>query len=323
MSAIPETGDVLFCIDIWEITWKGSPGDSNQYADDAIRTEAKTTSEQGVEPDIAVSFGQALQACANTPALDARGEIVGQKRLVTSQEWNDAADGVVGDGGLTYPYGDTFDVDACACATEEGKWIYDGLQLTGSLPDCVSDFGVFDQSGNAWEWTDPEMYIDIEGFWAEAALLGVEISADEADYVMVSDAGITWFWIDVSGIGHTLAIDEGGYLIGQTESEWDGLGSLKPGYLAMTDKGGKQSRNAVYYLPVEPEATTDPPCDCEVRFRVMVERDSQPFADKRGGAYYTSATSCAVDEEGGYLGHHHDFDGTIGFRCALDAIPID
>ena len=53
-------------------------------------------------------------------------------------------------GEYTYPYGDTWDVKSCATGT--------ALRVVGSMPECQSPdpayAGVFDMSGNLWEWED-------------------------------------------------------------------------------------------------------------------------------------------------------------------------
>jgi formylglycine-generating enzyme required for sulfatase activity len=70
------------------------------------------------------------------------------KRLCSVEEWEDACDGVVGPGGSVYPYGD--EVQEGTCVTE--LTINDSPLPTGSRPDCVSAFDVYDMGGNVWEW---------------------------------------------------------------------------------------------------------------------------------------------------------------------------
>jgi serine/threonine protein kinase len=66
-----------------------------------------------------------------------------QKRLCTAVEWEKACKGR---SNSVYSYGDTFDADFC------GRGL-DKPYLSGSMPECKSDWGVFDVSGNFREWT--------------------------------------------------------------------------------------------------------------------------------------------------------------------------
>jgi len=140
-------GVVHFCIDAFEVSraWVGALGEKDQLGDwpDGSTTE-EPVSERGVEPLILVSFYQAAAMCLNV-----------DKTLCTTEQWLDACDGQVGEGGRTFPWGDEPDYTICATVDEEGAQVYERPQATGSFPDCVTVGGAYDMAGNVWEWTDP------------------------------------------------------------------------------------------------------------------------------------------------------------------------
>jgi len=76
------------------------------------------------------------------------------KRLCTLSEWITTCKGP---DGLTYPYGDAYDAEACNGIdahglTEGGDRIF-FPEATGSFERCTNGFGVYDLSGNVWEYT--------------------------------------------------------------------------------------------------------------------------------------------------------------------------
>jgi titin len=71
-------------------------------------------------------------------------------RLCEADEWGDACDGLLGSGGSIYPYGNTYLALKCN-GSDAGNG---GLISTGSMNECISSFGVYDMSGNSWEWTN-------------------------------------------------------------------------------------------------------------------------------------------------------------------------
>jgi formylglycine-generating enzyme required for sulfatase activity len=68
------------------------------------------------------------------------------KRLPTIEEWEMACGGVEK---REYPYGNNYNSGSCMA----NQKLSVGPLPSGSLPDCRTPDGVYDLSGNLWEWT--------------------------------------------------------------------------------------------------------------------------------------------------------------------------
>lgn len=121
------------CIDRYEASLEGGErGDREGKG-----TTAKAASRQGAEPATRVSQLQAKAACANAG-----------KRLCTREEWVAACQG---EPKRKYAYGETFVAERCADRSV-GKKRAEKVQPAGAMPECRTPEGVYDLSGNAWEW---------------------------------------------------------------------------------------------------------------------------------------------------------------------------
>ena len=73
------------------------------------------------------------------------------KRLPTDQEWEKAARGT---DGRMFPWGNEFDVNKANTPQRWEALKQEGDTMpVGSFPNGVSPYGVYDMSGNVWEWT--------------------------------------------------------------------------------------------------------------------------------------------------------------------------
>ena len=130
------------CVDIYESgvfgnaagtgTQYGVTGDDYPCSDTGndCRDAIYAVSQPGLIPSTSITYFQAQQACAN----------VG-KSLLTNAQWQRAAAG-------TPDPGDSPGSEDCNTSTEASA----GLVETGSLANCVSVWGTYDQVGNAAEW---------------------------------------------------------------------------------------------------------------------------------------------------------------------------
>jgi len=85
-----------------------------------------------------LDFAVATEACQARSA-----------RVCSESEWLQACEGP---GGRRWPYGDSYEPGRCHDRGGEGPDLAGASLPSGSRPDCVTPEGVYDLSGNLWEW---------------------------------------------------------------------------------------------------------------------------------------------------------------------------
>jgi hypothetical protein len=295
MVAIPADAPV-YCIDRYE----------------ARVVDGVAVAEAGELPDESLGYDGSVAACEATPVTDAGGDTVGWKRMATSSEWEDAADGVLGEGGTHWPYGDEFDATACATPLADGTVVLESRQPSGSFARCVGPFGVYDLSGNVWEWADSGFRVDNASWVAARAAEGFDFSLDTDGIRLVSASAPSMLMTQVHGVPDgTVSVAEDGRLY-LPEDAVTTTGT-QPGYLITDYNADDASDFLLIDLDVE--------SDTEGRvFLLARDEDGAPIPDKRGGAWYTGNSETSRGDNSQMI-HHHAFIGTVGFRCAADPMP--
>ncbi|MBZ4418288.1 bifunctional serine/threonine-protein kinase/formylglycine-generating enzyme family protein [Myxococcus sp. RHSTA-1-4] len=124
-----------------------APDDSMSFLDERPLTSVQVPSfcvdeyeypnQAGARPKVGVTWEEAQSLCEQAG-----------KRLCTEEEWEKACKGP---GNARFPYGNTYDADACNTETSQG--MDRTLAASGSFARCRSAYGVVDMSGNVAEWT--------------------------------------------------------------------------------------------------------------------------------------------------------------------------
>lgn len=126
-----------FWIDIFEVTnteYKNF-ADLTDYSSPALWDDNKVPKGLEEHPVTYVSWNDASAFCRWT-----------EKRLPTEGEWEKAARGTLG---YAFPWGNEFDSSNSNNPQSESK----GTKPVGSYEKGKSPYGLYDMSGNVWEWT--------------------------------------------------------------------------------------------------------------------------------------------------------------------------
>jgi hypothetical protein len=270
-----------------------------------INSSGEAISEQGQLPDINRSLTDAFAACTQTIREGVR------LRLATHQEWLDAGDGQIGEGGKAFPWGEKDDA-RCILDSPKNPNRWKTVQPTGSMHECVSDWGVYDQIGNAWEWVDLEQTASKEA-WVRLLesnkhVVQVSESKIELSEQLLPRMRLQTICVDMS----RLIIQEGSLQVDLNKPISPDCESGGRGYLWANFVSRKHQDDALpevgSLLPVRIVGTS-----------VVWDksRDEEAVGAKVGGSFYSGAQMTLKDL---WIGHIPSFDGSIGFRCTSDPI---
>ena len=206
-----------------------------------ILDDGTASNKQGTTPDIHVSFVEAQEACRNT-IIDGQS-----MRLINHQEWKQAG------GHRPYPWGDAYAAKKCILDSPEthGQWAT--VQPSGSMPDCVSEYGVYDQIGNAWEWVDIQQTATRAAWLKMVQEHGYDVTVKqtliEADEGLLSKLQYRAVCVNMKG----LAIDQQ-LIVVDLNTPLQTIGIPGQGYLWFNDTDASQGTEipkAGSLLPVE------------------------------------------------------------------------
>lgn len=280
------------CVDVYE----------NSFVDGVPQ------SRPGAEPAVGMTFDAAVEACARRRYRDSAGNELAAARLPTAAEWEDAADGTPGAGGLAYPYGPA-PVDG-ACNIPRDHKGPERPSPTGSFPACKSPFGTLDQIGNVWEWADSGERIDIQGFLAARRQAGLALALDTSGHLHVEHGVVNGLQLGVAGLPMARVVqDEAGVVVARLAGAAGGM-KIPSGFLIAPGAKGSARLLPVEVAPIVGDSE-------HWAIVVRTRDDGAPVPDKRGCAHYAGDPIMCKASTVSLL-HPHDFSGSIGFRCVVE-----
>ncbi|MBI4650624.1 SUMF1/EgtB/PvdO family nonheme iron enzyme [Candidatus Desantisbacteria bacterium] len=111
------------------------------------------------EPEIVTTIN--IPVIFNGTGRDRDGKIIKYEWDFDGNGTYDWSSSLDGPNHMEYPYGHEFSPHKCRNFMKWAK----GPAPAGTYKECVSDYGVYDMSGNVWEWTDKPGAIYYGGFW--------------------------------------------------------------------------------------------------------------------------------------------------------------
>jgi hypothetical protein len=267
-----------------------------------ITPEGESVSMEGVLPETNVSLHDAMAACESTV-------VNGQRmRLIRYDEWLMAGD-VNLDKGELFPWREKDD-SRCVITTPDTRGSWTEVQPTGTMPDCRSRWGVYDQIGNVWEWVDLQQTASRQSWTAFTAEAGFEPIVTESS-IQISDRLLSRLRLQSICVQHgRLTIGVNGLQLHNPTQISLGCADNIQGYLWVNVS------NEPILQQTLPTSGSLLPVKIEDGLVVWdKDRDEEPVGAKVGGAFYSGGESTIPAF---WVGHTADFDGTIGFRCSVD-----
>lgn len=270
----------------------------------SITPDGQSISIEGVVPESNVSLYDAIAACESTI-------VNGYKmRLIRYEEWLLAGD-VDPSNGELFPWKEKDD-SRCVITTPDTTTTWSEVQPTGTMPRCQSQWGVYDQIGNVWEWVDLQQTANRNSWIQYVSQAGFSPSITE-DSISISDRLLPRVRLQSICIQQgRLILGENGLQLHNPEQIPNGCVEDLQGYLWVNLSEQPTSQSI---LPTSGSLLPIKVHDGKVLWDK--ERDNEPVGAKVGGAYYSGGESTIPAF---WIGHIADFDGTIGFRCSVDPI---
>ena len=220
-------------------------------------------------------------------------------RLINHREWKKAG------GGERYPWGDSYE-SRCVLDSKENHGLWSSVQPSGTMPDCVSEYGVYDQIGNAWEWVDIQQTATRDA-WVQMVedhgySVVVKQTLIEADEGLLSKLQYNAVCVYMNG----LMIDQELIVVDLYKPIPDDCVTAGEGYLWFQDNDSSQGSEVPKpgaLLPVKMWGK---------RLIWDKSRDGEAVGAKVGGSFYSGGESTLHSF---WVGHLPSFDGSIGFRC--------
>lgn len=263
-------------------------------------------SKMGQVPAVNVSLEEAKTSCEATT-------VDGQTlRLASLQEWQDAGDGQAGTGGTPYPWGQEKDDTRCVIDSPTHPKQWSTVQPAGSLERCVSDSGVYDQIGNAWEWVDLKQTASRADWTALIQQQGFRVSvstrAIEMEPRLLSRLRLQTICVDMK----RMMVQAGVLMVDLNQNISSACESGGRGYLSFNNS---DLRHENIQVPKQGELLPIRIHDNKIVWDQ--DRDGESVGAKVGGSFYSGAQMTLQDF---WIGHIPSFNGSIGFRCSSNTL---